>query len=288
MSLVLPIITVSWTGYGVQHAVELIHDKRESTWQADFLARFKSQSQHLPRTEEITTKKLHRGTLSPCRESKSGSPEFDSAVLVDKSVPLRENRNSLHGGAPQPYPAGHDVTCRCCLVHVVAWNWIWLLNLSQGLWSVNRLTSICRHVASAEQHVSRSDVEQYLLPVLNGTWWVSVGSPHHDNDGNLGWRKPRRLATEHRTDTLALSCSEIWTKNVVYSVGIIHDTICNTSCNTKICAFHLYSIFMWFSVQAASLSLNSSNWWILAADVDYVLCGVYVHILFSFTVAQQP
>jgi hypothetical protein len=82
MSSVLSVTAVGWTGYGVQHALELIRNKRETTWQTDFLARFKSQSHRLPRTEEITTEVQYRGSLSPCRESSSGSPEFDSAVLL--------------------------------------------------------------------------------------------------------------------------------------------------------------------------------------------------------------
>jgi len=111
---------------------------------------------------------------------------------------------------------------------------------------------------------------------------MSVSSLHHDNDGNfvgaLAWRKLRRLTTEQITGRILWHsrCSEICAKNVVYSVGILYDTKCTTSCNTEICAFRQYSTFMWFSVQAALLSVNSSNWWIFVPDLDFVLCSVYV------------
>jgi hypothetical protein len=41
---VLPVISACLTGYGVQHALELVHNKCQCTWQADFLARLKSLS----------------------------------------------------------------------------------------------------------------------------------------------------------------------------------------------------------------------------------------------------
>ena len=205
-----------------------------------------------------------------------------------------------------------------------------------------------------------------------------------DNDGNFGgalaWRKPRRLATERNTGRTRRHscCSEIWTKNVVRSVGILYDTICTTSCRLRLkcdgtraetrfrlsakrtsliksvgasvrsttgrqgvrisgsnagyamfrgsvkgigCTLpspvspslplpcvtvchhistgltltlknvrfiHPHSTCMWFSVQAALLSVNSCNWWIFVPDVDCVLCGEYVqYILFECSARRR-
>jgi len=185
MSLVLPVMTalVRWTGYGVQQAVELIHNKRESTWQADFLARFKSVStlaKDRGNNDEETTSRYI--VSMPRIEFGVSRIRFSSSDYTTNQYHFLKTGNSLQGGVTalslQSRRHLQVLPCRCrsLKLDMIAEPLTRLVVRKPDYFNMQT----CCFSWAACKSLWR------LAVMVNGLQrhLMSVSSLHHDNDGN--------------------------------------------------------------------------------------------------------